>query len=442
MSTCDKKKKGETDKEFLKRCGGSVSIPFDLLYPTYKKQKKDEPKSTDTTTDTQPDTDTTDTPTDTTTDTPTDTVDTSTGGDTAPTENNESLFSPSNKMKPYEKLLIASLSKFMQNKLGFSAKITIKKKNSKSLFGDLVLSPAAMSGKITLHYNPNQGWGETLKSLVHELIHAKQAVKGELKPSKDWKSVIWGGKEYPVTYLNKLVKDRDIKGYKKLPWEKEAYSGMDKYYRMFLNSNEFKGLVGQDDNLDYIISNLDESLLTEKKWVFFDLPNANVDEFKARNLKQALDYIKRGYKLGKDQIYIGKNRKSIPKDILQQRKIPVLIPQKPSYALFASKMVEASWSEKRKRSIDCNNPKGFSEKAHCAGRKKRQKEDIMNEVMKQQLQEVQLFLEENCPTDSSKWSYYKGQAKKKFDVYPSAYANAWAAKQYKEAGGKWKKCKK
>jgi hypothetical protein len=54
---------------------------------------------------------------------------------------------------------------------------------------------------------------------------------------------------------------------------------------------------------------------------------------------------------------------------------------------------------------------------------------------------VNLFFEENCPTDASKWSYYKGQAKKKFDVYPSAYANGWAAKQYKAAGGGWKKCK-
>lgn len=28
------------------------------------------------------------------------------------------------------------------------------------------------------------------------------------------------------------------------------------------------------------------------------------------------------------------------------------------------------WSAKRKASIDCDNPKGFSEKAHCAGKKK------------------------------------------------------------------------
>ena len=52
---------------------------------------------------------------------------------------------------------------------------------------------------------------------------------------------------------------------------------------------------------------------------------------------------------------------------------------------------------------------------------------------------VSTLLEKNVPTNPSKWSYYKSQAKKKFDVYPSAYANAWAAKKYKAAGGRWRK---
>jgi len=55
---------------------------------------------------------------------------------------------------------------------------------------------------------------------------------------------------------------------------------------------------------------------------------------------------------------------------------------------------------------------------------------------------VQKLEEKNCPTDPSKWSYYKSQAKKKFDVYPSAYANGWASKEYGDAGGGWKKCAK
>jgi hypothetical protein len=34
--------------------------------------------------------------------------------------------------------------------------------------------------------------------------------------------------------------------------------------------------------------------------------------------------------------------------------------------------VTEKWSEKYKKSIDCSNPKGFSQKAHCDGRKKKE----------------------------------------------------------------------
>ena len=34
---------------------------------------------------------------------------------------------------------------------------------------------------------------------------------------------------------------------------------------------------------------------------------------------------------------------------------------------------QESWTKKYKKSIDCSNPKGFSQKAHCAGRSARQK---------------------------------------------------------------------
>lgn len=46
--------------------------------------------------------------------------------------------------------------------------------------------------------------------------------------------------------------------------------------------------------------------------------------------------------------------------------------------------------------------------------------------------------EENKPTNPSLWSKAKSLAKQKFDVYPSAYANGWAAKWYKSKGGGWK----
>lgn len=43
----------------------------------------------------------------------------------------------------------------------------------------------------------------------------------------------------------------------------------------------------------------------------------------------------------------------------------------------------------------------------------------------------------NKPTNKKLWSRAKALARSKFKVYPSAYANAWAAKWYKKKGGGW-----
>ena len=57
-------------------------------------------------------------------------------------------------------------------------------------------------------------------------------------------------------------------------------------------------------------------------------------------------------------------------------------------------------------------------------------------------EEEEIDESKNCPTDPAKWAASKAAAKAKFDVYPSAYANGWAAKNYKSKGGGWRKCKK
>jgi len=44
----------------------------------------------------------------------------------------------------------------------------------------------------------------------------------------------------------------------------------------------------------------------------------------------------------------------------------------------------------------------------------------------------------NTPTNPSLYSRVKTAAKKKFKVYPSAYANAWLVKEYKKRGGGYK----
>lgn len=53
-------------------------------------------------------------------------------------------------------------------------------------------------------------------------------------------------------------------------------------------------------------------------------------------------------------------------------------------------------------------------------------------------EEIEYLEEKNEPTNPALWSKAKSLARSKFDVYPSAYANGWAAKWYKSKGGDWK----
>lgn len=46
------------------------------------------------------------------------------------------------------------------------------------------------------------------------------------------------------------------------------------------------------------------------------------------------------------------------------------------------------------------------------------------------------------PTNKKLYAAKKALAKKKFDVWPSAYASAWLTKEYKKAGGKYSGTKK
>ena len=57
-----------------------------------------------------------------------------------------------------------------------------------------------------------------------------------------------------------------------------------------------------------------------------------------------------------------KNKESIV-DNFEQLDMPT-IDEDPDY-------IDEKWSNKYKRSIDCSHPKGFSQRAHCAGRKKK-----------------------------------------------------------------------
>jgi predicted HAD superfamily Cof-like phosphohydrolase len=70
--------------------------------------------------------------------------------------------------------------------------------------------------------------------------------------------------------------------------------------------------------------------------------------------------------------------------------------------------------------------------------------NILSEIFtnNEKIEEIISLLEKNTPTSPDKWSKAKATARAKFKVYPSAYANLWAAKKYKSMGGGWKKGKK
>ena len=57
-----------------------------------------------------------------------------------------------------------------------------------------------------------------------------------------------------------------------------------------------------------------------------------------------------------------------------------------SAPLFSGEMKE-KWSEKYKKSINCKNPKGFSQRAHCQGRKKKLKESL-NEAVRSEMAQL------------------------------------------------------
>ena len=92
------------------------------------------------------------------------------------------------------------------------------------------------------------------------------------------------------------------------------------------------------------------------------------------------------------------------------------------------------WSKKYKKSIDCNNPKGFSQKAHCAGRKKKDESiDLISMIEEEFIR----YLEERCQKG------YKTHATRKTKkMFGRTYRNCVKAEEGKDpAKGTGKKPK-
>ena len=69
--------------------------------------------------------------------------------------------------------------------------------------------------------------------------------------------------------------------------------------------------------------------------------------------------------------------------ISESRKRNFYLTTKDKKLIQEALIIEAKkWSEKYKKSINCKNPKGFSQKAHCAGRKKNEQQELDEKCQK------------------------------------------------------------
>ena len=94
-----------------------------------------------------------------------------------------------------------------------------------------------------------------------------------------------------------------------------------------------------------------------------------------------------------------------------------------------------TWSKKYKDSIDCSNPKGFSQKAHCAGKKK-----MAGGGLAASQRSLKAWGDQEWTTKSGKKSSETGERylpKKAIQALsPSEYAATTRAKRAGKAQGK------
>jgi hypothetical protein len=109
--------------------------------------------------------------------------------------------------------------------------------------------------------------------------------------------------------------------------------------------------------------------------------------------------------------------------------------QKKAYPKCRPAAQAAAMSAETKKKATTQKRRAESKSLHKKGRK-----PVV--VSHKNLKESVLLTErKNKPNNPKLWVKAKAYAKRKFDVYPSAYANLAASKWYKKHGGTWRKVK-
>ena len=68
-------------------------------------------------------------------------------------------------------------------------------------------------------------------------------------------------------------------------------------------------------------------------------------------------------------------------------------------------------------------------------------EEVHNIFVKVSAKKKKKSSGKNVPNNPSLWASCQAEAKRKFEIFPSAYANGFASRRYKEKGGTWRKSK-
>ena len=68
-------------------------------------------------------------------------------------------------------------------------------------------------------------------------------------------------------------------------------------------------------------------------------------------------------------------------------------------------------------------------------------EEVHNIFVKVSAKKKKKSSGKNVPNNPSLWASCQAWAKANYDVHPSAYSNAGAARRYKQKGGTWRKSK-
>jgi dephospho-CoA kinase len=112
---------------------------------------------------------------------------------------------------------------------------------------------------------------------------------------------------------------------------------------------------------------------------------------------------------------------------------PKCMPASKAYSM--SKQERAKSAKRKRREDPVANRKGKGNAPIMV--KTESVQTAIDKINRDRMSE-EILLEKNVPTNPQLWSRAKSLARSKFDVYPSAYANGWAAKWYKSKGGGWK----